>query len=290
MKNKSTVKFGLMFKDEAKDFISTAPNIKGYTKEELIDSKPIVFCAYKGLESYQSLIYGDKILSINGKKIKNMYEFYKIKNKLSWNSKVNFSFIRNTQKKDVTIKLKSFNNWKKKFPRLGFDLKQNNNYVEFFDLQMLSSVLPKWTSNTKIQSGDKILSLNNKKITTIKDVSDVMSDFIPNKIMKISVFNENGVINTKIKVISYNSFLKLNREFCSKYWPKKAAEILCKEYENNDFFLSEKYKQKIIKKYEKPTYKKTLLKAANIALKKGRLKLTKKGKLRTKNKSIRLYT
>ena len=120
-----------MFKDEAKDFISTAPNIKGYTKEELIDSKPIVFCAYKGLESYQSLIYGDKILSINGKKIKNMYEFYKIKNKLSWNSKVNFSFIRNTQKKDVTIKLKSLNNWKKKFPRLGFDLKQNNNYVEF---------------------------------------------------------------------------------------------------------------------------------------------------------------
>ena len=37
----------------------------------------------------------------------------------------------------------------------------------------------------------------------------------------------------KIKIINYNGFLKLNEKLCRSYWPKKAADILLNEYEEN---------------------------------------------------------
>ena len=292
-KIKNTVKFGLLFKDR-NHMISTAPHLNGYKDAsiKLDEIKPIVFTVFKNLESEGLVFSGDKIVAINNNKIKNMYDFYIQKNKLAWNSNVYFKIFRKNKFINVKVRLKSFNNWKKRFPRIGIDIIKKSKYVEISEVQTLSSALPKWGSNTKIKTGDKLISINNRKINQLSDVSEAIGNCIPKKFMTIEALNEYGVFKTKIKVISYEDFLKLNREFCMGFWPEKAAIILCKEYEDNDFYLDEKYKSKIIEKYSGESYNKKLLKAAKIGVKKGRLKLTPKGRLKSsrKTKSVKLYT
>lgn len=289
MKKKNSVKFGFYLKGE-KDILSTHSNIKFFTKEEL-NSKPIIFCSFKGLEGDSLLNYGDQIISINKKKIKNFRDFYKVKNKLRWNSKILIELLRKDKKIILPLKVKSFDNWKKKFPKLGFDIKKEGKYMVFKEISIMSTFLPKINSISKIKTGDKLISLNNLYIKTYKDLSNALETCVPNKTMKVTALNEYGLFKTSYKVISFDRFLKLNRDFCYKYWPKKAAEILVKEYEENDFYLDLKYKMKIIEKYETPSYKKTIHNFAKTAYKAGRLKLTKTGKFKKyKDKSLKFYT
>ena len=87
------------------------------------------------------------------------------------------------------------------------------------------------------------------------------------------------LVTIKIRIINFNEFIKLNRKFCKQHWPKNVSSFLVKKYEDNDFYLNEKYKLKILKPHWTT---KQLVKTYSSGLKKGRFKLTKKGKLGTK--------
>ena len=286
----NTVKFGLMFRDKDTT-ISTAPNIKAYEKIELKSTKPIVFAVIKNLESDGLLFYGDQIVAIKNKKIENMYDFYIEKNKLKWNSSFNFKVLRDKKLLNIKIQLKSLNNWKKSYPRIGIDVVFKRNKIKISEVSFLSSALPKWNSDTKVKTGDHIISINGQKISNLRDFAKEVENCVPNKKINISI-SRPELKKFLIKIISYEDFLKLNREFCFHHWPKKAAEILVKEYEANDYFLDEKYKLKVAIDNINPGYHKQLSRTVKTGIGKGRFKLTPKGKIKAsrKNKTAKFYT
>ena len=277
-KTKINPKFGIILKNSSIE-VSGSTNLKVWNKDEqakLKTIKPIVYIVFKSLEGYKILKFGDLIVQINKKKINNIYELLIERKKLKWNSIVNFKIKRKNKYLDIKIKLNSFNYWKKNFPKLGFDVSKKSNSLVISKVDRLSSAIPKFNSKPIIKSGDQIVSLNGMKIKTFKDFSESIGSCTPDKVLKIDFIRDSILYSKKIKIISFAKFLKLNRDFCMEYWPKKAAKILLKQYELNDCYLEAKYKSKIIKKFADNKYKKNVPKFAIKILKVGRIKIRKK--------------
>ena len=111
----------------------------------------------------------DLIISIEGYKIKNLYDFFRAKTKLKWNTIVNFEVKRNNQSKKLKIPLRSFEEWKENYPRVGIDVKEQNNQIKVSDIANFSSATHEFLDNRTINKGDIIISLNGKRIKTLKD-------------------------------------------------------------------------------------------------------------------------
>ena len=277
----NAVNFGIIFFEKNKT-VSGSTNIKHENKEELKSIKPVVFCCFKNLEAYRILEFGDLILKKKKKKITNMYEFLIARDKLKWNSFVKLKIKRGRKNLDLKVKLKSFAYWKKNFPRLGFEIIKKKGSVEVSNTSILSSIVPKFDSPPSILKGDKIVSISvdrlNFKINSLRTLANVLDICIPKEKIKINILRDGKLYYQKFTVISFEEFLKLNREFCYGYWPKQAAKILLKKYEENDFYLDLDYKMKIIKKYSDDKYKKSLFSIAKKGINKGRFKLSPKGR------------
>lgn len=276
--NKISVKLGILFKYN-KEVISTASNIKSYPSKELKKNKPKIISIIKGLESENVLMANDEILKIGKTKINNIYDFFRVKNKINWNSNINIQVKRNRQILNLQLRVKSFENWKKKHPVIGVQVKKKGQFIVVSSVSMLSSALPEFLSDSSVKIGDMIHSIDEISIDTLKDYYLAIQDMTPGKIVNFKVLRDGVIMDKKIKIINFNKFIKLNRKFCKQHWPKTVSSFLVKKYEDNDFYLDEKYKHKILKPHWNT---KQLVKTFSSALKKGRFKLTKKGKVRTK--------
>lgn len=273
-----SVKLGILFKYN-KEIISTASNIKSYTSKELKKIKPKIISIIKGLESENILRANDEILKIGKTKIKNIYDFFKAKNKINWNSNINIQVKRNRQILNLQLRIKSFQNWKKKHPVIGIQVKKKGVFIVVSSISMLSSALPEFLSDSSVKIGDMIHSIDEISIDTLNDYYLAIQDMTPGKIVNFKIMRDGIIMDIKIRIINFNEFIKLNRKFCKQHWPKNVSSFLVKKYEDNDFYLNEKYKLKILKPHWTT---KQLVKTYSSALKKGRFKLTKKGKLGTK--------
>ena len=283
-KKKINLKFGIIFKDSNIE-VAGSTNLKAWDKDEqakLKIIKPIVYIVFKNLESYKILKFGDLIVQINKKKINNIYELLIERKKLKWNSTIDLKIKRKKKYLNLKIKFNSFNHWKKNCPKLGFGVSKKSNLLVISNVDILSSAIPKFDSKPTIKRGDQIISLNKIKVKTHKDFSEVIGLCTPNKVLRFDFIRDSIFHSTKIKIISFAKFIKLNRDFCMEYWPKKAAKILLKEYELNDFHLDEAYKSKIIDKYKVQKFVKQVRKFAIRGIKKGRIKL--------KNKKFKIVT
>ena len=273
-----SVKFSFWFRDKDNETVATIKNFKNFSKEDnsLKKIPPVIRGVIKGNESHKILKPQDLIVAINNKKIKNLYDFFREKNKLKWNSVVKFLVKRKGKLVEKKVTLGSFENWKKKFPRVGIEVCKHKSHIKVSNVDYLTSALPKFSSDSKISAGDVIISLNNKKIKTLKEWDAEVSKLIPKKVALFKVQTLDSQRLEKINIINFNQFLELNREFCTEFWPKKAAEILLKEYEKNDFLLDPKRKSEVIKKYEDDKYKDKLIEGMDTLVEKGRAKITKK--------------
>ena len=284
MKKNISVKFGFYFKDKNR-LISTANNIKAFLPKQLKNIKPKICSVLKGLESENILKAKDIILKIDKFKIKNVYDVFKARTKLKWNSIVNIEVKRNTQVLNYHLKIKSFDNWKKKQSRIGIDVEKKSGIIVVSSVDIMSSALPEFLSDSTLKVGDQLVSINGKNINKLEDFYLSIQDMVPGIIVNFKFLRNNFPMEEDIRIISFNEFIKLNRKFCKQYWPKSVSGLLVKEYEDNDFYLNEKYKQKILI----PEWNtKKVLKFTKKAIKKGRLKLTKAGKLSTRKKQIRI--
>ena len=284
MKKNISVKFGFYFKDKNR-LISTANNIKAFLPKQLKNIKPKICSVHKGLESENILKAKDIILKIDKFKIKNVYDVFKARTKLKWNSIVNIEVKRNTQVLNYHLKIKSFDNWKKKQSRIGIDVEKKSGIIVVSSVDIMSSALPEFLSDSTLKVGDQLVSINGKNINKLEDFYLSIQDMVPGIIVNFKFLRNNFPMEEDIRIISFNEFIKLNRKFCKQYWPKSVSGLLVKEYEDNDFYLNEKYKQKILR----PEWNtKKVLKFTKKAIKKGRLKLTKSGKLSTRKKQIRI--
>ena len=284
MKKNISVKFGFYFKDKNR-LISTANNIKAFLPKQLKNIKPKICSVLKGLESENILKAKDIILKIDKFKIKNVYDVFKARTKLKWNSIVNIEVKRNRQVLNYHLKIKSFDNWKKKQSRIGIDVEKKSGIIVVSSVDIMSSALPEFLSDSTLKVGDQLVSINGKNINKLEDFYLSIQDMVPGIIVNFKFLRNNFPMEEDIRIISFNEFIKLNRKFCKQYWPKSVSGLLVKEYEDNDFYLNEKYKQKILR----PEWNtKKVLKFTKKAIKKGRLKLTKAGKLSTIKKQIRI--
>lgn len=284
MKKNISVKFGFYFKDKNR-LISTANNIKAFLPKQLKNIKPKICSVLKGLESENILKAKDIILKIDKFKIKNVYDVFKARTKLKWNSIVNIEVKRNTQVLNYHLKIKSFDNWKKKQSRIGIHVEKKSGIIVVSSVDIMSSALPEFLSDSTLKVGDQLVSINGKNINKLEDFYLSIQDMVPGIIVNFKFLRNNFPMEEDIRIISFNEFIKLNRKFCKQYWPKSVSGLLVKEYEDNDFYLNEKYKQKILR----PEWNtKKVLKFTKKAIKKGRLKLTKSGKLSTRKKQIRI--
>ena len=284
MKKNISVKFGFYFKDKNR-LISTANNIKAFLPKQLKNIKPKICSVHKGLESENILKAKDIILKIDKFKIKNVYDVFKARTKLKWNSIVNIEVKRNRQVLNYHLKIKSFDNWKKKQSRIGIDVEKKSGIIVVSSVDIMSSALPEFLSDSTLKVGDQLVSINGKNINKLEDFYLSIQDMVPGIIVNFKFLRNNFPMEEDIRIISFNEFIKLNRKFCKQYWPKSVSGLLVKEYEDNDFYLNEKYKQKILR----PEWNtKKVLKFTKKAIKKGRLKLTKAGKLSTRKKQIRI--
>jgi len=285
MKNKISVKFGIYFKDR-NEVITTATNVKHFKKEQLKKIKPYIFTVIKGLESDGVLQIKDLILKLDKFKVNNVYDFFLAKNKLKWNSNIKIQIKRNKKILDLILKIKTFENWKKKYPRVGIHVEKKEGNIKVSSIDMMSSALQEFLSDSSLKIDDQLTLVNYKTINRIEDFYIALGDMVPNKIINFKFWRNESLMEKDIKIINFNKFIKLNRKFCKQYWPKGVSDILVKEYENNDFYLDEKYKSRMLRAHYNKEHS---LKISNIAVKaiqKGRFSLTKKGKLKKKKKKI----
>ena len=163
-----------------------------------------------------------------------------------------------------------FEEWKENYPRVGIDVKEQDNQIKVSDIANFSSVTFEFLDDRTINNGDIIISLNGKKIKTLKDWDQGYSTLIPNKLARfvIQPKDSSKKIKTNIKIINFNKFLELNRKFCMSYWPKEGAKILLKEYEEYNFYLDEKYKSKVLAKFWNKKNTDTIIKKVIKKLKK----------------------
>lgn len=280
-----SVKFGFFFKDKY-ELIPTSNNIKAYSSKQLRSIKPRISSVLKGLESENKLRIGDVILKLDKYKINNVYDFFKAKKKLKWNSSVILKIIRNKKEQDIKLDIKNFLNFKKKFPRLGIEVERKSNDLIISNVSMMSSVVPEFTSATTLRVNDRIISIDHQKIENFDKYCSVLQNIVPGRIVHFLVARDEQQIGVDIKIISFGEFIKLNRKFCKNYWPKEVWKQLVDEYEDNDFYLSESYKIKmIVKKEYIKKYSKKIVKTGISGFKQGRFKFTKKGKIKTIRKN-----
>ena len=282
MQNNIPVKFGIYFRDK-KEIIPTI-NIKHFDPKLLKLTKPIIYTVLTGLESEGILKFGDLIVKLDKYKINNLYDFFKAKNKLAWNSEVNIQVKRKRKVLNFKLNIKSFDNWKKRYPRVGIHVKTEKNKVIVSEITLMSSALPEFFSPSTLKIGDQLIMVDNKRINTIDDYFKSLDNVIPNKRINFKFIRFGEVFEKNIKIINWNRFIKLNRKFCKQHWPHGISSILVKEYEENDFYLDEKYKQRRLKKYYDEEHIKKIRDIGKKALRKGRfVARTKKG---TKKVSI----
>ena len=273
MKKKISVKLGFYFKDK-NDVCTTDSNLKNYDKKELQALKPEISLVINGLESYGILTSGDLILKLDNYKINNVYDFLKAKNKLKWNSKIKIQIKRNQKILDFKLEIKSFENWKKRRPVVGITVKNIKGKIVVSKIGVMSSALPEFLSDTTIKKDDVLVSVDNHDIKKIKDFNQALQDCIPGRIINIKFLRDEILMDVDIRIISFNEFIKLNRKFCKQYWPKAVSGILVKEYEENDFYLNENYKTKMLNPHWKS--KRNLSKLIEKAYRKGRIKIKNK--------------
>ena len=163
MKKNISVKFGFYFKDKNR-LISTANNIKAFLPKQLKNIKPKICSVLKGLESENILKAKDIILKIDKFKIKNVYDVFKARTKLKWNSIVNIEVKRNRQVLNYHLKIKSFDNWKKKQSRIGIDVEKKSGIIVVSSVDIMSSALPEFLSDSTLKVGDQLVSINGKNI------------------------------------------------------------------------------------------------------------------------------
>ena len=252
------------------DIIHSRDNINFYRFTYLKKIPAIIRGIFINSESHKLLKMNDLIISIEGYKIKNLYDFFRAKTKLKWNTTINFEVKRNNQSKKLKIPLRSFEEWKENYPRVGIDVKEQDNQIKVSDIANFSSVTFELLDDRTINNGDIIISLNGKKIKTLKDWDQGYSTLIPNKLARfvIQPKDSSKKIKTNIKIINFNKFLELNRKFCMSYWPKEGAKILLKEYEEYNFYLDEKYKSKVLAKFWNKKNTDTIIKKVIKKLKK----------------------
>lgn len=271
-KQKHKVRFSFDIIGKNRKILDRYSNIKDLKK-----SKPIISGVLRNSESYKILRESDLIISINNNKINNCNDLSKIIKKLKWGKKVIFKVKRNQKIIEKEITPISFDRWKNKMPRLGIDviekedLLTNKSNIEVNEVFTISSARPgityilKDSSKTKlIEVGDVIISINSKKINSLKDWVIYSNKLIPGEIANIKIKDKsNHTSIIKMKIISYANFIKENDRICRTYWPKKAADILLKEYEENDFYVDDKWKKrkgKLIKKYSDEEYEEKVFK------------------------------
>ena len=275
MSDKISVKFGFYF-DDKNNVLTVNGNIKNYKKIKikLLKLKPKIASVINGLESHRILQAGDLIVKLNKHKINNVYDFLKAKNKLNWNSTVKIQIKRNKKILDFELKIKSFENWKKKFPIIGISIKREKGKFIVSGIDILSSVLPEFLSTSSLKTGSELVSIDDKPIKKINDFKLSLGNCVPGKIINFKFFRDGNYMQTNIKIINFSEFVKLNRKFCKKHWPQAVSSFLVKKFEENDFHLNEKYKHKTLRPHWNT--KKTL-KTAFKGIRSGRLKLTGRG-------------
>ena len=95
------------------------------------DDPPIISIVRESFEYGEKFKINDLILSVNGKKIKTINEWFRIKEKLKWKQKIKFVLLRDKTKIVSTIQLKSFDEFKQKTIMIGVDVvKYLKNFVK----------------------------------------------------------------------------------------------------------------------------------------------------------------
>ena len=218
------------------------------SSKQLKSIKPKIYSVFKGLESENILKIKDVILKIGKFKINNVYDVFKAKNKQKWNSTVDIIVKRNTKILNLKIRIKSFNNWKKKHPRIGLHAEKKDSNIVISSTNVMSSVSPTagFGTRPKLDIGDRLISINEEKITKLDDFFHSIQNMVPGVIVNFKFLRDGILLEEDIKIISVGDFIKINRKFCKQYWPKTVSSLLVKEYEENDFYLDEKYKHKIL--------------------------------------------
>ena len=214
------------------------------------DDPPIISIVRESFEYGEKFKINDLILSVNGKKIKTINEWFRIKEKLKWNQKIKFVLLRDKTKIVSTIQPKSFDEFKQKTIMIGVDVvKYLKNFVKVSNIDLFSSERPSIESEILIEKNDIILSINNNKISSIEDFDRETFKLKHGDNIIYKLKRKNKIITTKkIKIINYNDFLKLNEDHCRKYMNKIQADTMLREYEEGDYMgISDERRAEIMK-------------------------------------------
>lgn len=214
------------------------------------DDPPIISIVRESFGYGEKFKINDLILSVNGKKIKTINEWFRIKEKLKWNQKIKFVLLRDKTKIVSTIQLKSFDEFKQKTIMIGVDVvKYLKNFVKVSNIDLFSSERPSIESEILIEKNDIILSINNNKISSIEDFDRETFKLKHGDNIIYKLKRKNKIITTKkIKIINFNDFLKLNEDHCRKYMNKIQADTILREYEEGDYMgISDERRAEIMK-------------------------------------------
>ena len=214
------------------------------------DDPPIISIVRESFEYGEKFKINDLILSVNGKKIKTVNEWFRIKEKLKWNQKIKFVLLRDKTKIVSTIQPKSFDEFKQKTIMIGVDVvKYLKNFVKVSNIDLFSSERPSIESEILIEKNDIILSINNNKISSIEDFDRETFKLKHGDNIIYKLKRKNKIITTKkIKIINFNDFLKLNEDHCRKYMNKIQADTMLREYEEGDYMgISDERRAEIMK-------------------------------------------
>ena len=214
------------------------------------DDPPIISIVRESFGYGEKFKINDLILSVNGKKIKTINEWFRIKEKLKWNQKIKFVLLRDKTKIVSTIQLKSFDEFKQKTIMIGVDVvKYLKNFVKVSNIDLFSSERPSIESEILIEKNDIILSINNNKISSIEDFDRETFKLKHGDNIIYKLKRKNKIITTKkIKIINFNDFLKLYEDHCRKYMNKIQADTILREYEEGDYMgISDERRAEIMK-------------------------------------------
>ena len=214
------------------------------------DDPPIISIVRESFEYGEKFKINDLILSVNGKKIKTVNEWFRIKEKLKWNQKIKFVLLRDKTKIVSTIQPKSFDEFKQKTIMIGVDVvKYLKNFLKVSNIDLFSSERPSIESEILVEKNDIILSINNNKISSIEDFDRETFKLKHGDNIIYKLKRKNKIITTKkIKIINFNDFLKLNEDHCRKYMNKIQADTMLREYEEGDYMgISDERRAEIMK-------------------------------------------
>ena len=233
-KIKHEVRFGFHFRDKNNKLIY---RLEKYANEFQVDDPPVISQVRESFEYGEKIKVNDLILSVNGKKIKTINDYFKIKKKLKWNQKVEFVLWRDGNKIKSILRPKSFDDWKQRQTMIGVDVvKHLKNFVKVSEVQLFSSERPDIESEILIKVNDIILSINGNDVRSIEDFDRETLKLKPNDTIVYKLKRKKEIITTKeIKIINFNNFLKLNEEHCRETLSKIQADTILREYEEGDY-------------------------------------------------------